>query len=287
MRRTGRPPLRRRAWARRRRLRSELARRFPPPAAQWTEAYARGHADLVSFLLEDEDALALFAGAAPLPRGFGVGYDERVVEYPWLLAQGPRGRALDAGSTLNHAHVLRCLLPRLDSLEIVTLAPEPDAFPELGVAYRFADLRELPYENGSFDTVVSLSTVEHIGMDTRVYGADAPRAENPRAEATRAVRELRRVAAPDATLLVSVPYGVPADHGWFRQFDRRDVEQLVAAAAPSSVSVAVYRYAADGWRRSSLEEAADATYWDHHSDPKRPADGAAAARAVACIRMLL
>jgi SAM-dependent methyltransferase len=270
---------------RRRRLRGELARRFPPPEAQWTEEYARGHTDLVSFLLDDEDARRLFAAGAELPRGFGVGYDERVVEYPWLLAQGPRGRALDAGSTLNHAHVLRPLLPQLDSLEIVTLAPEPDAFPELGVAYRFADLRDLPYEDGSFDTVVSLSTVEHVGMDTRVYGADEPRSEDPRAESGRAVRELRRVAAPGGTLLVSVPYGVPSDHGWFRQFDRRDVEELVAAAAPSSMSVEVYRYAADGWQLSSLDEAAAATYWDHHSDPARPADGAAAARAVACLRL--
>jgi SAM-dependent methyltransferase len=283
VRRPGRSPLQ--AWARRRRLRGELARRFPRPTAQWNEEYARGHADLVSFLLGDDDTLTLFAEAGRLPRGFGVGYDERVVEYPWLLAQRPRGRVLDAGSTLNHAHVLGRLLPQLDALEIVTLAPEADAFPELGITYAFADLRELPYEDGSFDTVVSLSTVEHVGMDTRVYGADEPRAEDPRAEARRAVRELRRVAAPGGTVLVSVPYGVPSDHGWFRQFDRGDVEDLATAAAPASVSVAVYRYASDGWQVSSLEGAADAMYWDHHSDPERPADGAAAARAVACLRL--
>ena len=246
----------------------------------------RRHAELVSFLLADEDVLTLFRERSPLPRGYGVGFDERVVEYPWLLAQRPDGRVLDAGSTLNHAHVLDRLLPAVAHLEIVTLAAEAESFPDRGVAYRYADLRELPYGDDACDAVVSLSTVEHVGMDNRLYGAPHGRAQDPRAEARRAVRELRRVTAPGGRLLLSVPYGMPSDHGWFRQLDASGVADLVAAAAPAErTTVSVYRYTSDGWRLSSEDEAAGATYWDHHADPQPPADGAAAARAVACIRI--
>jgi SAM-dependent methyltransferase len=274
-----------RSWRRRLRVGRTLRRRFPAPASQWNEDYARRHAELVSFLLDDADALALFRHGESLPRGYGVAFDERVVEYPWFFAQGPRGRVLDAGSTLNHAHVLERLLPTVEALEIVTLAPEAESFPGRRVTYRFADLRDLPYEDGAFDTVASLSTIEHVGMDTTVYGAREPRAADPRSDVRRAMRELRRVTAPGGMLLATVPYGVPSDHGWFRQFDRDDIGDLVAAAAPAHATVLTYRHTAAGWRLSSLDEAADATYWDHHSDPAPPDDRAAAARAVACIRL--
>ena len=181
---------------RRRRVGRTLRRRFPAPASQWNEAYAARHAELVAFLLEDADVLALFRHGERLPRGYGVAFDERVIEYPWLFAQGLRGRVLDAGSTLNHAHVLDRLPGTVEALEIVTLAPEPDSFPGRGITYRFADLRDLPYEDAAFDTVVSLSTIEHVGMDTTVYGAREPRSADPRGEVQRAVRELRRVTAP-------------------------------------------------------------------------------------------
>lgn len=271
------------AWSRRRRLRKTFGDRFTPPPLPWTEDYARRHTELVSFLLGQDDVLALFARDEALPPAYGRGFDERVVEYPWLLAQGPRGRTLDAGSTLNHAHVLDRVLPLVDELRLVTLAAEPVSFPERGVVYDYADLRALAYEDGAFDTVVSLSTLEHVGMDNSSYGVHAPRAADPRAEARRALRELRRVTAPGGRLLLTVPYGEPTDHGWFRQLDRAGLEDLLSAAEPCSAAVAVYRYRPDGWRRSSLDDAADARYWDHHSDPQVPADGAAAARAVACV----
>jgi hypothetical protein len=246
---------------------------FDPPPPPWDEDYWPRHVELVSFLLDSPDVLSLFERGARLPRGYGVGFDERVVEYPWLASRLPRGKILDAGSTLNHAHVLERFLPRLDELHIVTLAPEDVAFP--GVSYEFSDLRELPYDDGAFDAVVSLSTLEHVGMDQSTYGIDAPRADDPAAELRRALAELRRVGR---RVFATVPYGAAEDHGWFRQLDRAEVESLGG-------EVEVYRYTADGWQRSSLDEAGDERYHDHHADRTVPPDRAAAARAVACIRL--
>src|SRR5437762_93398 len=54
---------------------------------------------------------------------------------------------------------------------------------------RTADVRRLPFEDGSFDLVVSLSTIDHLG------GTD---------EMEQAVQELARVLAPAGTLVITV-----------------------------------------------------------------------------------
>lgn len=264
---------------------ASLVERFPPPDRPWTEHYVDLHRRFVSAVVDDPGLVELFAKRERLPSGFGVGLDERVIEFPWLVAQELRGSMLDAGSALNHAHILDRMLPRLHGLHIVTLAPENVAFVDRGISYVFADLRELPYRDGTFDTVVSLSTLEHVGMDNTPYGVSAPRAADPACETARALAELRRVLRPDGTMFVTVPYGNPEDRGWFRQFGRNDVERLLADTEPVDVVLTVYRYSRNGWQISGLDEAADATYRDFTADPTPVSDLAAAARAVVCLAL--
>jgi SAM-dependent methyltransferase len=220
------------------------------------------------------NVLERFVGREPLPPGYGTSVNERVVEIPWLLAQQLGGRVLDAGSALNHPEFLDLIQPRVRELHIVTLAYEGVAHVDRGISYLFSDLRHLPYADGYFDTVASISTLEHVGMDNVGYGADAPRADDPAKEMDLAIRELVRVLRPNGALLVTVPYGRREDHGSFRQLDRSDIERLVAAAAGGEAEISVYRYSNTGWLASDLESAADARY--------RPGF---AAEAVACIRI--
>jgi SAM-dependent methyltransferase len=271
------------AWPHRDRTTS-LRERFPPPDEPFAGDYAERHARLLQAVFAEPALLDPFVREEPLPRGYGVGLDERVVEYPWLLAADPHGRVLDAGSVLNHAHVLDRFLPSFDALTIVTLQPEAVAFTERGVAYAYDDLRELPFRDGRFDTVVSLSTLEHVGMDNTTYGSTLARANDPGGALERAVRELLRVLAPEGALLASVPFGVHEDHGWFRQFGEKELDELCRMLEPAETAIEFFRYSRDGWRRATRREAADARY--------RPAtapvakDRAAAARAVACIRVI-
>lgn len=197
-----------------------------------------------------------------------------MVEIPWLLAQRPSGRVLDAGSSLNHAEFLDRLEPLLDELHIVTLAYEGVAYPGRGVSYAFSDLRALPYRDGYFETVISISTLEHVGMDNRAYAEGAATAADPARETDAAVRELARVLRSRGRLLVTVPYGQREDHGRFRQFDRADVERLLEAAQPRDAETAVYRYSQGGWALSDLDDAASARYRSDFG-----------AEAVACIGM--
>lgn len=264
---------------------SPLNVRFPPVEVPWTPEYGRRHHDFLCAILDDPDFLAKFGQSDRLPKGYGVSLDERVVEYPWALARCSRGRTLDAGSTLNHAHVLDRFLPVVEPLSIVTRAPEAVAYPERGIAYTYADLRELPFEDRAFDSVVSISTLEHVGMDNAGYGVLDPLSQDPTGETVRAAQELVRVLVPGGHLLVTVPYGERENHGWFRQFDQLDVELLISAIAPASCEVTIYAYDASGWQLSSLGAASHARYRDYTQTPTPARDRAAAARAIACLDM--
>ncbi len=260
-----------------------LVTRFPPPEVPWTPEYAATHNAFLETMLDDEDLTAGFANKKELPDGYGVGLDERVVEYPWLISHLSGGRVLDAGSVLNHAHILDRVLPVVESLTITTLQPEPLSFPERGINYHYGDLRELPFDDESFDAVVCLSTLEHVGMDNSVYGAEDARDDDPRQEARRAFTELERVLAPGGKLMLSVPFGKREDHGWFRQFDAEDLADLLSVSRFSAGETEIFAYAAGGWQRCTARDAALCEYRDYHHDKTPAADLAAAARAVACV----
>jgi SAM-dependent methyltransferase len=257
-----------------------LAARYSPPKEPWTAEYAAMHRRFVSDVLDDPQLIAPFKDNGDLPLGYGLGLDERVVEIPWLLTRELGGRVLDAGSSLNHDHVLDRVLSLASDLHVVTLAPEAQAFTERKISYVYADLRDLPYRDGFFDVAVSISTLEHVGMDNAFYGVDAPRAADPTAETRAAVAELCRVAS--RCVLITVPYGRREDHGWLRQFDRDGVEEL-CSILPGRPTVTVFRYTETGWRRSDFNEASEMRYRDFRADPSPVKDLAAAARAVACI----
>jgi SAM-dependent methyltransferase len=251
----------------------------------WTPEYVERHRAFVTRALDDPALLNLLKSDRPLPPGYGVGFDERVVEFPWGATRDLGGRVLDAGSTLNHPHVLIRLRPRVEELHIVTLAPEPQAFPFLDVSYLYADLRELPIRDGTYDRILSISTLEHVGMDNAQYGDSSERSQTPGQDLAAAMRELRRVLRPGGTLYVTVPYGRAADIGWQRIFDSDALDELVDGFGPAAQEREIFRYTREGWQRSDATEAADAVYRDHFSDPTPDADRAVAARAIACLTL--
>jgi SAM-dependent methyltransferase len=216
----------------------------------------------------------LFAEGGHLPEHYGRGLSERAVEFGWLCAQHPRGRTLDAGSTLNHPYVLDNILPEVDALTIVTLAPEDRNFPGRGVEYVYADLRHLPFDTATFDTIVSISVMEHVGLDNTRYGANAERGD-PQEQARRAMFELARVAKPGAQIVLTVPFGRSQTLDWVRVLDLEQLEDLVSVAQPSACHLSVYHDRGRGWQLSTPERAANAGYREYQAE------------AVACVKIAL
>jgi len=196
---------------------------------------------------ELDDAVAL--GLAARVRGKRLRWlqappatDERVVEIPWVLSRlRAGGRVLEIGYAFAEAAYLGALLRSGVELHGVDLATRDVE----GMETAQADVRSLPFADGSFDQVLLVSTLEHVGADNTVYGLAH---EDDGASRLAALRELARVLRGDGSLLVTVPLGEPGDHGWFRQEDERGWTALYARAGFFAHELEAYELGPDGWR---------------------------------------
>jgi O-antigen chain-terminating methyltransferase len=199
-----------------------------------------------------DDALAFVRRESGRPRELHApaGADERAVEIPWVLSRyaGER-RVLDVGTVFAEpAYVAGLHELGIPDLVTVDLAAG---------ATVVADVRDLPFESGRFDLVLCVSTLEHVGRDNAVYDVDAPQDEHGDEAA---LRELRRVLAPDGRLLVTVPTGVDDDQGWQVQRAPLAWVERFERAGFLVFEDELYVRDADGWRTATLAEAAGAHY---------------------------
>jgi SAM-dependent methyltransferase len=168
--------------------------------------------------------------------------DERVIELPWVLARLRPGRALEVGYAFAEPPYLAALLQAgFDELVGVDLA----AADVPGLTGVQADVRDLPFEDGAFDLVLCVSTLEHVGADNTGYGLEA---EDDAASRAAALRELRRVLAAGGRLLITVPCGEPGDYGWFHQDDVRGWTRLFTRAGFFVEEQETYELTEEGWR---------------------------------------
>jgi SAM-dependent methyltransferase len=259
----------------------------------WSRGYSLSKFDFIKTVLSDDVLVAKFRYSDVLPKSYGYGYDERVVEYPWVLSRLCEGksRLLDAGSVFNFPEIVES--PKLSGKDITifTLAPENKAFWEKGISYHYGDLREMPFKDGWFDEIVSISTLEHVGMDNRIYTRQDS-SERIALEAKQAAKELIRVLRAGGKFLASVEFGKHQLIEWdgvpfAEQFDSLLLEGLLEEfEACESVLTSFYKYTQNGWNVSTKEECQDAEYFNIHAAKSVDSDNAAAARAVVLIEVV-
>jgi len=191
------------------------------------------------------------------PRGIGApaSSDERPVEIRWCLARyDGEARVLDVGYAFAEPAYLAGLVG-LGAPELVGVDLAEAEVP--GLRPVVADVRELPFADGSFDLALCISTLEHVGRDNDVYAVDAPR-DDSGDEA--ALHELRRVLTSGGRLLVSVPTGAAEDQGWQVQ---RTPDEWVAVFERAGFLVfedELYLHAPDGWRSAAPDEVVGVAY---------------------------
>lgn len=222
-------------------------------------------------------------------KNYGLRIDERIVEYPWLFSRLPdgAGKLLDAGSVLNFEKILLQRKIRSKQVFISNLLPETCCYWGLGISYIYEDVRESCFKNNYFDWVVSLSTIEHIGLDnTLLYTDDLTKKENNPGSYLQAVQEYFRILKPQGVLYLSFPFGRKKNHGWFQVFDASMVEEIINVFSPQSFKEKYFKYEEDGWKPSSREESKDATYFDINVQKDYDSDFAAASRAIVCLELV-
>jgi len=250
----------------------------------WRFGYIRYREKLIRSYID----LGAFS-ADRLPNSYGYRVDERIIEYPWLFSRlGEADRViLDAGSVLNHKWLIRSRALKNRRLFISNLAPERHIFVRDGVSYVFEDLRHSCFRDDLFDAIVSLSVIEHIGMDnTLLYTKDPSKNEKCADDYLVAVKEYRRMVRPGGRVFLSVPFGRGTNHVWYQDFDEGMIESLIETFEPAEHGRWYFKYHPDGWRLSSAGDCAEVQSFDVHNSAGYDDDFAAAARAVCCIELV-
>ena len=147
---------------------------------------------------------------------------------------------------------------------IAILEPEAVCFWQDRISYLYCDLRGIPFKDDWFDEVISLSVIEHIGMDNSIYSANPHYIENNPSGFLPAVAEFNRVTKPGGKVYITVPYGSSIDYSWYRQFNADMIGSLIEAFGPSSVCETYYRYEDNGWSVCPKEHCKDCIGFDIH-----------------------
>lgn len=129
-----------------------------------------------------------------------VGCSERIVEVPFVHRHLPypfRGRLLDVGY-LESEMIYQAASLGFDTWGI-DIRPPTAEFP--GVHYVQGDVIQHAFEPGSFNVVIGLSTVEHIGL--HAYGNTALDPEGD----LHALQAIHRALKPTGRLILTVPFG--------------------------------------------------------------------------------
>lgn len=251
---------------RQRQLDDQLAAYVRNGRRPWSEGYGIYKERLIAEAIGSRTTLENFGKGKSPGRGYGEFVDERAVEYPWLFSRLSRegGRLLDAGSVLNFGYLLEHDFLRNKEVTIATLEPEENCYWRRRISYAYCDLREMPFRSDLFDEVVSLSTIEHIGMNNAIYSANPEFMESDRWAFLKAVGEMKRVVRGGGKVSISVPYGKRMDFGWYQQFDAEMIEALIVAFGPARVEETYFAYGDGGWDFSTKEEVADAEGFNIH-----------------------
>ena len=183
--------------------------------------------------------------AGERPRGLRAppDTDERPIEIPWCLARyAGEARVLDVGYAFAEPAYLTGLVA-LGARELVGVDLVEAEVP--GLRSVRADLRSLPFEDGAFDVVLAISTLEHVGRDNTQYGLPA---EHDDSSLDAALRELRRVLAREGRLLATVPTGEAQDLGDQVQLEPSRWVERFERAGLLVFEDELYELGSDGWR---------------------------------------
>lgn len=255
----------------------------------WTFGYSKFKNQLIINSMKPGPTFSAFEADSPLPDDHGPHVDERCVEIPWAVAhiRGGEGRILDAGSVLNAPFILNH--PSLAQRELVIWSLEVDNLTlRSNISYIHGDFRDPILKPETFETIVCISTLEHVGMwpipkPPYAENLAKPQPEKDLLAYRTALATFRELLKPGGQLLLTVPYGKSEDQDWLQVFGAEGVADIKASFGPACVSETYYRASPQGWQTADPADCQELRYYNIVKQPEFDADMPAAARAVACL----
>lgn len=254
----------------------------------WSVGYEDYKFAFINETINSDEKLRFFKNKE-LPVDFGVGLDERVVEYPWIFSKiaAVASATLDAGSTFNFDFIVEHPLIKKKELTIYTFYPEYNCFFNNRINYVYGDLRKMYFKDNCFEEIVSQSTIEHIDMNNSIYGYEGDVSNEKSYEYLIAVKEMVRILKPGGKLLLTFPFGKYENHGFFQQFDREMVQKILDLFTGAGITTMdLFKYEKSGWRFAHMDELAEVTSYNPHTGKGKSDDGAAHCRSISCIEFI-
>lgn len=185
---------------------------------------------------------------------------ERVVEVPWVLGKyRGEGRVLEVGYAFAEEHYLRALVEMdIPFLVGVDAAPSPRAADVLRFHQVRSDILHPCFGAQTFDLILCVSTIEHIGRDNTRYGLDQGHEDSHPDHA--AIRAMAGWLAPAGRLLLTVPFGRFEDHGWLINYDMDRLDALIKASELDVEEMTFYAWQPGGWDEVQPEALRDRGY---------------------------
>lgn len=179
----------------------------------------------------------------------GLVTTERVIEYPFVFQNldGATGPVLDIGCC--YSRLPLAMASRGFQLVGIDVKPYPFRHPNFFAVC--GDAMGLPFRDGSFQVVVAVSVIEHIGIGH--YG-DPSAGSGDRTT----VAEIVRVLRPGGKALITVPFGQALTNDWMRAYDPAGLEGLLAPIHIGRIEYAVSRTGL--WAPASEAEAASVSW---------------------------
>jgi O-antigen chain-terminating methyltransferase len=206
-----------------------------------------------------DDFLALERTVSALSELVDGWMSERAVEIPWVArSYQDEGTVVEVGYAFAEPRYL-IALRSLEIPDLILLDVNEDIhrIEMCGGRSVVADVRNAPFDDGSVDLVLCISTIEHIGRANDAYGTMGE-VSSTRADID-ALIEMSRWLRPGGRVLLSVPFGKLEDHGWLTNYDDERLSSLVQASGLSIVSEQ-YLELAGGWVDRDRREIAKRGY---------------------------
>ena len=139
---------------------------------------------------------------------------EREVENPWVINNITGKKILDVGC---HGNEIFWQLTdkELFGIDILNLSKE-----DFRWTFYQQDIRTNSFPNDFFDTVISISTIEHIGLG---HYKDYKEEDGDKS----AMREIRRIVKSGGQILITVPFGKRFIGKWYRVYNKEMIKELV------------------------------------------------------------